>query len=497
MPNRPFPTLTADEAAAHIDDGAMVGFSGFTPAGACKAVPRAIARRAAAEHAAGRPFRIKVLTGASTGKSLDDALAQADAVSWRAPYQSSPLLRKKINAGDVQFVDMHLSHVQQCVSSGFFGPLDVAVAEATEVTADGRVFLTTSSGATPTYLKEAAKVIIELNGYHDPRLREMHDVAIMPRAPHRAPIEIHGCMERIGTTYAQVDPSKIIGVVETHEPDEVTGFDAPDEASAKIAGHVLQFLLAEIQAGRMPSPLVLQSGVGNVANAVLAALGDSPHIPPFYMYTEVFQDALVDLMKRGKLLGASSTSLTLTRPQLERIYADMDFFCPRIVLRPQEYSNHPGVVRRLGVISTNTALEVDIYGHVNSTHVSGTSMMNGIGGSGDFTRNAHLSVFMCPSLAKAGAISTIVPMCSHVDHNEHSVQVVVTDQGLADLRGLDPIARARMLIDTCAHPAYRPYLREYLAGARAGHVRHDLARCFELHRNLIATGHMLPELGRL
>jgi succinyl-CoA:acetate CoA-transferase len=95
------------------------------------------------------------------------------------------------------------------------------------------------------------------------------------------------------------------------------------------------------------------------------------------------------------------------------------------VLRPQEISNHPEVIRRLGLITINTALECDIYGNVNSTHVGGTHMMNGIGGSGDFARNAHLSVFVTKSIAKNGAISSIVPMVTHVDHTEHDTDIIV------------------------------------------------------------------------
>jgi acetyl-CoA hydrolase len=198
-------------------------------------------------------------------------------------------------------------------------------------------------------------------------------------------------------------------------------------------------------------------------------------------------------MMAGRLRGASTTALTLTEPQLDCVYAHLDFFGPRVVLRPQEISNNPGVIRRLGVISLNTALEVDIYGHVNSTHVGGTAVMNGVGGSGDFTRNSFVSIFMCPSVAKGGRISAIVPMASHVDHNEHSVQVVVTEQGLADLRGLAPAARAEAIIEKCAHPDYRPYLRDYVARAPQGHIRHDLSRAFELHLNLARTGCMLPD----
>ena len=157
---------------------------------------------------------------------------------------------------------------------------------------------------------------------------------------------------------------------------------------------------------------------------------------------------------KGRLTAASTTSLTLSSEVLQTVYDNMDFFAPRIVLRPQELSNHPGVVLRLGVIAMNTALEIDIYGNVNSSHVFGTDIMNGVGGSGEFTRNAYLSIYMCPSIAKGGKISSIVPMVPHVDNNEHSVQVVVTEQGLADLRGLGPMQRAKAIIEKCAHPAY-------------------------------------------
>jgi acetyl-CoA hydrolase len=291
-----------------------------------------------------------------------------------------------------------------------------------------------------------------------------------------------------------VDPRKIVAVVRSEEPDDVAPFDPPTDAHRRIAQFVVEFLQHEMKAERIPREfLPFQSGVGNVANAVLAQLGDSD-IPPFMMYTEVFQDSCVELMERGRLVGASTTALTLSPAQLARVYDDIDFFVPRIVLRPQEITNHPGIIRRLGLITMNTAIEVDIYGHANSTHVLGTQMMNGIGGSGDFTRNAYLSIYMCPSVAKGGKISAIVPMVTHVDHNEHSVQIVVTDQGLADLRGLGTMERARTIIDKCAHPMYREYLHHYIDSAPDGHIRHDLGRCFELHRNLIETGSMLPRV---
>lgn len=490
----PYTVLNPEEAAELIPDGAMVAFSGFTPAGAAKAVPRALAGRARTLHQAGLPYKLRVITGASTGSSIDDALAEAEAISWRAPFQSSVPLRKQINEGKVAFVDMHLSHVPQSVLFGFFGKIDFAVVEATEITADGRVYLTTSIGASPTFLQAADKVIIEINRRPTPRISEMADIIIPEPPPYRLSLDLDHPLERIGKAYARVDPSRVVGVVETDEPDETAELSATGDSCRAIAGHVVKFLANELASGRMPYEfLPLQSGVGNVANAVLEGIGQSPDIPNFVMYSEVLQPAAFEMIASGRCRGASTCGLVLTPGQMKQLESDINFFARRLVLRPQEISNNPAIVRQLGIISMNTALEIDVFGHVNSTHLFGQRMMNGIGGSGDFARNAYLSIFMCPAITKGGAISTIVPMCTHVDHNEHSVQIVVTDQGLADLRGLAPKDRAATIIDRCAHPAYRDYLKSYLNESGPGHIRHDLSRCFELHQNLLEYGSMLPD----
>ncbi|MCO6454155.1 MAG: succinate CoA transferase [Pirellulaceae bacterium] len=488
-----FPVLQPDDVAERIPHGALVGFSGFTPAGVAKAVPAALARRARAMQAAGHPYQLRVLTGASTGTKLDDVLADAKAISWRAPYQSSARLRDQINAGEVNFVDMHLSHVPQYLMFGFFGKLDYAVIEATEVTPDGRVYLSTSIGASPAFLHEADNVVIELNRAQSRQVSEMADIVVPKSPPYRPALDLDHPLQRIGKPYVRIDPERVIGVVETDEPDESVEFPPVDPIGQSIANHVVEFLVGEVSKGRVPRDFLrLQSGVGNVANAVLRAMGEHPDIPNFTMYTEVFQASALELMRRGRLTGASTTALVLSRAELRELVEHIAFFSPRIVLRPQDISNNPAAVRQLGVIAMNTALEVDIFGHVNSTHVCGGQIMNGIGGSGDFARNAYLSIFMCPSSAKGGAVSTIVPMCTHVDHSEHSVKVLVTEHGLADLRGLAPRQRALAIINQCAHPAYRDYLRRYLREAGPGHIQHDLRHCFELHQNYLRQGTMLP-----
>lgn len=234
-----------------------------------------------------------------------------------------------------------------------------------------------------------------------------------------------------------------MGIVYTDSADEEESFTLPCKIHNQIAENVVGFLHNEMIAGRIPKTfLPIQSGVGNVGNAVMQGLGNNPDIPPFYMYTEVLQDSIMDLLRDKIVTGASTCGLVISKDNLSKMYDDMDFFIDKIVLRPQELSNNPGIARRLGVIAINTALEMDIYGNVNSTHVCGTKMMNGIGGSGDFERNAYLAIFVAPSFAKGGRISSIIPMCSHIDSSEHSVEILITEQGVADLRGLSPLSRS-------------------------------------------------------
>lgn len=491
MSSNPFPVLSPEEAAAMINDGQTIGFSGFTPAGAAKAIPRALAQRARAEHAAGRPFKVGVMTGASTGQSLDGELAEAEAISFRTPYQSNPVLRSQINSGQVKFFDMHLSLLPQVARYGFLGPIHWAVVEAAEVTAGGGILLTSSVGASNTYLRLADKILIEVNRKHPPTLIGMHDIWEPKDPPARQEIPVYQVNDRVGAALCIVDPKKIAGIVYTDLEDESAGFDASTPLTDQIGQNVSNFLVAEMKAGRVPLQfLPLQSGVGNIANAVLAALGSNPAVPAFEMYTEVLQDSVIPLLENGRCSFASTCALTLSPEAMRHFVSNIEFFRTRILMRPQEISNHPEIVRRLGIVSMNTAIEVDLGGNVNSTHVMGRQMMNGIGGSGDFTRNAYLSIFSCPSTAKGGKISAIVPLVSHMDHSEHSVQIIITEQGVADLRGKDPHERATIIIENCAHPDYRPQLREYITLLKKGHQPMSLSLGPAFHRAFLRHGDM-------
>ena len=487
----PFTVLTPEEAAAFIKNDETVGFSGFTPAGSPKVIPTAIAQKALAEHEAGRPFKIGVITGASTGPSLDGALANADAIKFRTPYQSDKDLRASINAGKTHFFDMHLSLLPQYVRYGFLGPVDWAVVEAADVSADGKILLTTSVGASPTFLSQAKRILVEINARHPKELLGFHDIYEPASPPHRRPIPICNADDRIGTQRVWVDPKKIAGIFHSNRQDEVKDFSPVTDVTTRIGLNVAEFLASEIRNGHIPKCfLPIQSGVGNVANAVLGAMGEHPEIPRFQMYSEVIQDSVIELVKQDRCSFVSGVSLTVTDPVLQGMYDNLDYFRGRLLLRPQEIANNPEIVRRIGIISINTALEADIFGNINSTHVLGQKMMNGIGGSGDFTRNAYISIFTCPSTAKDGNISAIVPMCSHMDHSEHSVQVLVTEHGVADFRGKDPRERAESVIENCVDPSYRDLLWKYFMLTENGHTPQTFRSAFAFHETFLETGDM-------
>ncbi len=490
--SRKIPVLTAEEAAALIENGQTIGFSGFTPAGACKEIPKALAARAQAQHDQGKPFKVGVITGASTGDSLDGHLARADAMLFRTPYQSNASLREAINTGKIPYFDMHLSLTAQYMKYGFFGKIHWAIVEACDISDDGEIVLSTSGGVSPTALQLADKVLIELNAFHSKQLRGIHDIYIPQSPPHRREIPIYSAGDRCGEVSVKIDPAKIAGIVLTNAPDEVAPFRETDPVSEKIGEQVAEFLASEIKAGRIPREfLPLQSGVGNIANAVLGCLGKHKDIPAFDMYSEVLQDSVVDLIEQGKIKTASATSMTMSKQAIERVYANIEHFKKLLVLRPIEISNNPEVVRRIGVVSVNTPIEMDIFGNVNSSQIMGTKIMNGIGGSGDFTRNAYISIFAGPSCAKGGKISSVVPFVAHVDHSEHSVQVMITEQGVADLRAKSPRQRAEAIIQNCAHPDYKEALSRYLhLHPEGGQTPHDLRKAFAMHEKFLADGDM-------
>ncbi len=484
--------MSADEAVQFIDHGDKVGMSGFTGAAYPKALPTAIANRAKEAHAKGDSYKIDVYTGASTAPDCDGVMAEAGAINYRMPYQSDPSMRNAINSGEMKYQDIHLSHSGQYVEHGFFGKLDVAVVEVTRITEEGHLIPSSGVGNNVDYLDRAEKIILEVNSWQSLDLEGMADIHRIGNLPNRTPIPIINSGDRIGTTYIDIDVSKVVAVVETDAPDRNAPFKPVDDVSKQIAGYFLDFLEGEVQGGRLAyDNYIMQSGVGNVPNAVMAGLLDSK-FENIEAYTEVIQDGMVDLIDAGKMSVASATSFSLSPEYAEKMNEEAKRYRKHIITRPLQVSNHPEVIRRVGLISSNGMIEADIYGNINSTHVAGQRIMNGIGGSGDFTRNARISTFISPSAAKGNDISSVVPFASHIDHTEHDAMVVITEYGVADLRGLAPRDRVAKMISV-AHPDYRPLLEEYVERAKKSkfqHTPHDLATAFSFHERFLEKGSM-------
>ena len=487
---------TAEAAAALIKDGMNIGVSGFTPSGYPKAVPLALAERAKTD-----PLKINLWTGASVGPEIDSALTNAGVVARRLPYQTNNDLRKAINNGSVKYTDLHLSHVAQMARYGFmYGrhDVDIAIIEACIIKdlGNGQIGIvpTTSMGNSSSWVQSAKQVIIEVNVTQPVALEGMHDSYVPMDPPNRQPIPLVKPEDRIGTTYIPCDLCKVAAIVPCDITDKVRPLGEIDDEAKAMGENLVAFFKQEVAERRLPKNLLpLQSGVGSVANAVINGLVNSD-FEDLTVFTEVIQDGMFDLIDAGKLRVCSGTALSPSPDCLKKFYDNVENYKKYIVLRPQEIANSPELARRIGVIAMNTAIEVDIYGNVNSTHIAGTKIMNGIGGSGDYARNGFLTVFFTTSLAKGGAISSVVPFCSHVDHTEHDVDVIVSERGVADLRGLSPKERALVIIDKVANPKYQPLLKDYFERAckECGNSQtpHILSEALSFHDRFVKTGTM-------
>ena len=498
--------MKAEETVQFFKAGMNLGWSGFTPAGYPKAVPIALADHVEKNNLQGK-MKFNLFIGASVGAETEDRWATLDMIDRRWPYQTGKNIAAGINEGRIRMGDKHLSLFAQDLGYGFYSKdsessrIDIAIIEVSAVTEDCGLVPTSSCGVIPEILMIADRIILEVNT-GQPSFEGMHDLFTPAKPPKRQPFNIVKANDRIGSTSIPCDPDKIIAVVESKHRDKGRAFAEQDDTSEAIAGHVIDFFTQEVKAGRLPKNLLpLQSGVGSIANAVVGGLAKGP----FYnlsVYTEVLQDTMLDLFDSGRLDFASSCSLSLSEtPGFPRFFENMEKYFDKITLRPLSIANAPEPIRRLGCIAMNTPVEIDIYAHANSTLVGGTRMINGLGGSGDFLRNGYLKIMHTPSSRPSKTdptgISCVVPHCSHIDHTEHDLDCVVTEQGLADLRGLCPRDRAKVIIQKCAHPDYKPILSEYYEMAakeclskKVGHEPQLWDRAFKMHLNLAQNGTM-------
>jgi acetyl-CoA hydrolase len=494
--------MSAERVVPLFEDGMNVGWSGFGSNGCPKVVPLALADHVERQGLQGK-LRLNVFSGGSVQPEIENRWVRAGITDRRWPYQLGELSREAANTHAIRMGDRHLSLFAEDLFNGFYTPggkLDLAIVEATALTEDGHLILSTTVAAAPEIVHLADRVIVELNTAL-PSFEGMHDIPPLRRPPAKEPYEIRRVDDRIGKPYVTCGRDKIVAIVESTRVDDGPAMSATDEVSERIAGHILDFFRSEVKHGRLPENLLpLQSGIGNIGNAVVAGLVEGP-FTGLQVWSEVVQDSMLELLDTGKVSFASSSGLALSNVGFKRLYGGWDRYRHKLMLRPQQISNGAELIRRLGVIAMNTPLEIDIYGHANSTHANGSRLINGIGGSGDYLRNAYLSILHTPSVRPSKGdptgISTVVPMVTHVDHTEHDLHVFVTEQGLADVRGLCPIDRAQTIIDRCAHPDYRPILQDYLDRAKreclpkaAGHMPHLLFQVFAMHQHLAEHGTM-------
>jgi len=493
----------AEDTIQHFKAGQNLLWSGFTPAGYPKEVPIALAEHVEKNNLQGK-MKFNLFIGASVGAETEDRWATLDMIDRRWPYQTGKNIAAGINAGRIRMGDKHLGLFAQDAGYGFYtenGRYDIGIVEVSAITEDCGLALTTSCGIVAEALHLCDKIIIEVNT-GQPSFEGIHDILMQNKPPRRQPFLITEAHTRMGTPYVPCDPEKIIAIVESKRRDKGRAFAEMDDTSEAIAGHIMEFFSHEVKRGRLPENLLpLQSGVGSIANAVVGGLAKGP-FGNLSVYTEVLQDTMLDFFDSGKLNYASACSLSLSEsPGFPRFFDNWDKYFGKCVLRPLSISNAPEPIRRLGVIAMNTPVEFDIYAHANSTLVGGTRMINGLGGSGDFLRNGFLKIMHSPSVRPSKTdptgITCVVPKAPHIDHTEHDLDVLVTEQGLADLRGLAPKDRAKVIIEKCAHPDYKPILTDYFEMAKKetlakgiGHEPQLFDRAFKMQLNLAENGTM-------
>ena len=469
------PITDADSAAARIDDDATVLTSGFGSVGYPKLIPLALAD-------SDRDLSLTVVSSGNVGAEIDVTLVESGAIARRFSYQSSAVAREATNRREIAFSDRHASSIGDDVQYGGMVHPDVAVVEAIAIGEDWFV-PSTSIGQVPSFVEAADTLLVELNHRQPLELQALHDIYRLGAPPNREPVPLTSPGDTIGDPHVGFDPEKLVAVVETDRPDSTYTFRDPTDDDLAIAANLGSFLVAEMERSPVFEDEVhLQFGVGSLGNALMGELKDLDFGGRDVVYFgELIQDGLFDMLDAGQLESASATSLALTDEGQQRLFADVERYAEDVVLRPVDISNHPGLIDQFGVIGVNSAIEIDIYGNVNSTHVGGRRMINGIGGSGDYNRNSLISVCALPSTLHEGEVSRIVPMTFHVDHTDHDIDVFVTEQGVADVRGRSPIERAELIISECAHPAFEPALHDYLdsVSGQDNHVPHDVQRAAE------------------
>lgn len=476
--------MSSEEACRIIESGMTVAVGGYTSCGYPKAVLRALAAR----KLQGEELVLDIVSGSNNG-FVDTMLAEPGIIRRRAPMIESKVLAGQVNKGQVLYCEQQMNRMPRYLKNETFGHLSVAVVEALAVEKDGSIIPTNAVGFLPDLIAMSDRVIVEINSTVPVQMEGLHDIFL----PEGRPIPLQSAGERIGTHTVPCPPEKIAAIVFCAEADEVAELAPVKPAQKAISDNLLNFLELEMKRqGRTRLPPI-QTGFGNLAAEIVNGLGSSS-FRDLEFFGGVAQEANIRLLKEGRARTVSCGSVKMTNTVRRWIREDTELR-GSLVIRNGAVTNSSEVIARLGPVTLTSGIEMDIYGNINSSHIAGSRVVNGLGGGANFAQNGSLSVMMIVSENKAGAISTIVPMVSHQDISEHDVDVVVTEHGVADLRGKSDVERAEAIIENCAG-LYREQLRDYLQRARektGGHHPILLDEALSWHIALKEKGTMLKE----
>ncbi len=475
-----------EEASSLIQNNMTIAMSGYAMSG----YPKAIVEALIARRLAGEDLTIHLITGANV-PWLDEKLGTAQILARRTPMCANRALAAQINAGSVYYAEQQMNKFPRLLRSGSLGKIDVAVVEALGFDEEGNLIPTNSIGMTHHLMDAADAIIVEINTAQPDKLQDLHDVYIPLPPPKTQAIPLLRVNQRIGRTSIPVDSNKIKYIVETHIPERIAPpLKNPLEAK-QIAAHLFDFLELKVQQtdGRLPP---LQTGFGTIANSIADAFQDS-HFNDIQFFCGGIGVSVMELLASGKASALSTGGLEMSE-RVEDILKKVPSLSDHLVIRNGDITNGAEVISRLGLIALNTGVEIDIYGNVNASHIAGSRVVNGIGGGANFAQNAEISIALIPSTAKSGAISNIVPMVSHQDIGEHDVDIVITEHGIVDLRGLDDRERAEAIIKQCSAGAYQEQLMAYWHAAQktgGGHHPQLPSEAFAWYQRLKEKGSML------
>ena len=483
--------VPAEQAAALITDGMCVAMSGYAMAGYPKAVVEALLQR----RANGEALSFRLLTGANV-PALDEKLGAAGMITRRTPMIAGRGLAAQVNAGTVHYPEQQMCKMPRLLRSGSYGKIDVAIIEALGITEQGDLIPTTSVGLMHLLMEAADSIIIEINSAQSPKLRGLHDIYVPEAWPHTKPIPQVRTSQRIGAVSVPVDPAKIRAIVISEIPERAVPQAPGSTETVQIVHQLFNFVELESKKLGCSQLPPLQTGLGSLANTIARELRHAS-FKNLEFFCGGVGEPILELVAAGQADAVSTAGLEMS-DRVDELLNHLPGLRDVLVIRNGEMLNNAELIGRLGIWALNTGLEIDIYGNVNASHIGGSRVVNGIGGGANFAQNAGLSIILLPSTGLAGKVSGIVPMVSHQDICEHDVDVLVTELGVADLRGLDDGERADAIISHCTGGAYREQLESYLYRARkqcGGHHPQLPEEAFGWHRRLREEGSMFGGLS--